>query len=88
MSRRRKFFAGVGFRTNKPDFEEGEEVTAFVTGYDGGTPIARVGDTVLRVEGAPADAVDARARLRVESFDDNDHVGTATYLERVGESAF
>ncbi|WP_132057706.1 DUF7513 family protein [Halorussus amylolyticus] len=88
MSLLEKYLAGVGFRTNTPAFEPGEEISAFVTGYDGDTPVARIGDTVLRVEGAPADAVDARARLKIESFDATDHTGTATYLERVGESAF
>jgi len=88
MSLLEKYFAGVGFRTSTPAFEPGEEISAFVTGYDGDTPVARIGDTVLRVEDAPADAVDARARLRVESFDEAAHTGTATYLERTGESAF
>lgn len=88
MSRRRKFFAGVGFRTNKPSFEDGQEIRAFVTGYDGDSPVARIGDTVLRIDGAPDGSVDTRAKLRVESFDDAEHTGTATYLEYLGESSF
>jgi len=88
MSLRRKYFAGLAFRTNKPTFEPGEEISAFVTGYEGDTPIVRVGDTILRVEDAPEDVLDTRVRLRVEAFDDNDHDGTATYLETVGESSF
>ncbi|USZ68889.1 hypothetical protein NGM10_03925 [Halorussus salilacus] len=83
-----KYLAGWGFRSHTPSFDPGEEITVFVTGHDGDTPVARVGNTILRVENAPADAVDARVRLRVESFDDDAHTGTATYLERVGESAF
>jgi hypothetical protein len=88
MSLLEKYLAGWGFRSSKPDFDPGQEITVFVTGYDGDAPVARVGDTVLRIEDAPADVVDTRVRLRVESFDDNDHTGTATYLEYVGESAF
>ncbi|WP_137283366.1 DUF7513 family protein [Halorussus salinisoli] len=88
MSLRKKYFAGLGFRTNKPSFEPGEEISAFVTGYHGGTAVVRVGDTVLRIEDAPENALDTRVRLRVEEFDDNDHQGTATYLETVGESSF
>lgn len=88
MSLRKKYLAGLGFRTNKPTFEPGEEISVFVTGYEGNTPIARVGDTVLRIEDAPDDALDTRVRLRVEEFDANDHDGTATYLETVGGSAF
>lgn len=88
MSLKDKYLAGWWFRTNKPSFEPGEEITAFVTGYDGDAPVARIGDTILRVEDAPADAMDTQVRLRVDSFDGNDHEGTATYLETVGESAF
>ena len=88
MSLREKYLAGLTFRTNKPSFEPGEEISAFVTGYHGTTPVARVGDSILRIEGAPDDALDTRVRLRVEEFDDNDHDGTATYLETVGESSF
>ena len=88
MSLRKKYFAGLGFRTNKPSFEPGEEISAFVTGYEGDTPIVRVGDTILRVKGAPENALDTRVRLRVEEFDVNDHDGTATYLETVGQSSF
>ncbi|MFC7081050.1 DUF7513 family protein [Halorussus caseinilyticus] len=88
MSLREKYLAGLTFRTNKPEFEPGEEISAFVTGYDGDTPVARIGDTILRVEDAPDDALDTRVKLRVEEFDGNDHHGTATYLETVGGSAF
>ena len=88
MSLLDKYLAGWGFRTNTPEFEPGEEITAFVTGYDGEAPVVRIGDTVLQVADAPVEAVDARVRLEVESFDASTHTGTATYLERVGESAF
>lgn len=88
MSLLDKYLAGWSFRTNTPAFEPGQEITAFVTGYDGDSPVVRIGDTILRVADAPAEAVDARVRLKVESFDASDHTGTATYLERVGESAF
>ncbi|MFC7155513.1 hypothetical protein ACFQPA_08590 [Halomarina halobia] len=76
------------FRTTTPAFEEGQELTVFVTGHRGGTPVARVGDTVLRVIDAPEGLLDSRVRIRVTSFDANDHTGEAEYLERVGESVF
>ena len=50
--------------------------------------LLRIDDTVLRIDGAPDDAVDTRAKLRVESFDDAKHTGTATYLEYLDESLF
>ncbi|MCG1002380.1 MULTISPECIES: hypothetical protein [Halobacterium] len=82
------FFAGVGFRTNTPSFEADTEITAFVTGVENGTPIARVGDSKLRISDAPTGAVDTLVRLRVESFDEDTHVGQAAYLETVGKSSF
>lgn len=88
MSLREKYLAGWWFRTNEPEFEPGEEVSAFVTGDDGEGPVARVGDTVLRIEDAPENSLDTRVRLRVDSFDADDNRGTATYLETVGHSSF
>jgi hypothetical protein len=90
VSRLGALFAGWGFRTATPSFDPGAEVTLFVTGADADGPVARVGDTLLRVTGVPADetVVDRKVRLRVESFDDAGHEGRATYLETVGESAF
>ncbi|NHN58083.1 MULTISPECIES: hypothetical protein [Halorussus] len=88
MTVREKYLAGLGFRTNTPSFAPGQEISAFVTGYDGDVPVVRVGDTVLRVDDAPADALDTRVRLRVEEFDESAHRGRASYLETVGESSF
>jgi hypothetical protein len=82
------FLAGVGFRTNTPSFEAGEEITAFVTGVEDGTAVARVGDSKLRISNAPVDAVDTLVRLRVEGFNEDTHVGQAEYLETVGASSF
>ncbi|CQH50245.1 uncharacterized protein HHUB_1607 [Halobacterium hubeiense] len=82
------FLAGVGFRTNTPSFEAGVELTAFVTGVEDGSAVARIGDSKLRISNAPDDAVDTLVRLRVEGFNDDTHVGQAEYLETVGESSF
>ncbi len=83
-----KYLTGWSFRTTTPSFEEGQEVSLFVTGTRGGTPVARVGDTVLRLSNAPPEAVDSRVRARVTAFDETDHTGEAEYIETVGESAF
>ena len=88
MSLIEKYTKGWSFRTNRPSFEEGDEISVFVTGTEGETPIARVGDSKLRVKNAPRDLVDKRVLLRVTAFDEGDHVGEAEYLETVGESAF
>jgi len=83
-----KYTKGWWFRTNKPSFATGDEVSVFVTAVDAGTPVARVGDTVLRIpDGDPA-LVDKRVIVRVTSFDEDDHVGEAEHLRTVGESAF
>jgi len=82
------FFAGLGFRTATPSFDSGDEFIVVVTGSEGDTPIARIGDSVLRIPDAPRDSVQTKVRVRVESFDDADHTGTATYLETVGETAY
>ena len=88
MSRLSMFLTGIGFRTNRPAFEPGEEVVAFVTGVEDGQAVVRIGDTKLRLEDAPDDPLDRQVRLRVEEFDGNDHTGTASYLETVGQSSY
>ncbi|WP_266075435.1 DUF7513 family protein [Haladaptatus caseinilyticus] len=83
-----KYTAGWTFRTNKPEFDTGEKIEVYLTDYKNGTALARVGDTLLHVEGAPQDALDTRVRLRVEEFDESDHEGRATFLEPIdGETA-
>ena len=88
MSLLEKYTRGWSFRTNRPSFEEGDEISVFVTGVEAGTPIARIGDTRLRLPDAPEDLVDKRVLLRVTTFDEDSHVGEAEYLRTVGESAF
>ncbi|QLG60408.1 DUF7513 family protein [Halorarum salinum] len=83
-----KYLKGWQFRSANPSFEVGQELTAMITGTDGDTPVARVGDTILRVPDAPRTAVDKRVRLRVTEFDGNEHEGTAELVEVVGETTF
>ena len=82
------FFAGFGFRTKTPSFEPDRERELMVTGRTDEGFVARVGDTILVIEGAPEDAVDTRIRARVTAFDEENHRGTAEYLETVGKSSF
>lgn len=88
MSLLEKYTKGWSFRSNYPSFEAGEELSVFVTAVNDGVPVARIGDSVLRLPDASPDLVDKRVLLRVTSFDDDEHVGEAEYLETVGESAF
>lgn len=108
MSRFSAFTEGWSFRTNKPTFEPGTEITAFVTGRSGDEYVARIGDTILSLDsgdsdrdggdgagdrsadggGADPNLLDTRVRLRVEEFNESDHTGRATVLERIGEGSF
>lgn len=83
-----KYTKGWSFRTNKPSFQEGDEISVFVTGVEAGTPVARIGDTKLRLTNGSADLVDKRVYLRVTEFDEDEHVGEAEYLRTIGDSAF
>lgn len=84
-----KYLKGWSFRTNRPTFDSGQEITAVITGVDGnGVAIARIGDSKLQVENAPKTAIDARARLKVTTFDDAESTGTAEFLDVVGEGTF
>ncbi|WP_440991279.1 DUF7513 family protein [Haloarchaeobius baliensis] len=82
MSSLSSVFAGIGFRTSTPSFSQGEEVTAFVSGVQDGDAVLRIGDSRLAVSGVddPADLVDERVRVRVETFDETSHSGTAVLL--------
>lgn len=82
------YLEGWTFRTAEPVFDPGEEIEVFLTGVQDGVPIARVGDSVLEVEGASADLVDNRVAVRIEGFDGDRNRGTAEYLDTVGGSAF
>ncbi|QAU12720.1 hypothetical protein EKH57_08285 [Halorubrum sp. BOL3-1] len=89
-----KFLAGWSFRGSRPDYAAGDTIEVMVTGREGdggaagGTAIARIGDSTLRIEGAPEDAINTRIIVDVESWDGSAHAGRATYRKTVGESAF
>lgn len=88
-----KFLAGWSFRSSTPDYAPGDAIEVMVTGTEGGageanTAVARIGDSTLRIEDAPADAVNTRVIVDVESWDETEHRGVGTYRETVGESAF
>ncbi len=81
MSLLDKYLAGWSFRTNTPSFEVGEEIDAYLTGQRNGTAVARIGDTVLHVDGVSGSTVDDRVRVRIDAFDTSDHTGEATVIE-------
>jgi hypothetical protein len=83
-----KFLAGWSFRGSTPDYAAGDVLEVMVTGEGDGGHVARIGDSTLRIEGAPEDAVNTRIIVDVESWDDSAHAGRATYRKTVGESAF
>ena len=79
-----QFLAGLEFRTNRPRFEPGDEHTGFVTGVDNGTPLIRVGDTVLRLDGASV-PIDTEVNFRVTAFDDATATGDAELIDVVAD---
>ena len=88
MSRFDKFLAGWSFRGSTPEYAAGDVIEAMVTGVEGDTAVARIGDSTLRIEGAPDDALNTRVLVAVETWDGTEHRGTGTYRETVGKSAF
>ncbi len=94
MSRFDKFLAGFSFLGSTPDYEPGDVIEVMVTGVEddggvgGGTAVARIGDSTLRIEDAPGDAVNTRVLVDVDSWDETAHRGTGTYRKTVGKSAF
>ena len=85
-----KFLAGWSFRGSTPAYAAGDVFLVMVAG-DGDRPgevVARIGDSTLRIADAPADAVNTRVVVEVESWDGSAHAGRATYRKTVGESAF
>jgi hypothetical protein len=72
-------FRNWRFRTDKPAFAAGEEIRAYLTGFDlaSGEGTVRIGDSVLLVSGAAAGQVDQLVDLRVESFDAASATGRA-----------
>ena len=83
-----KYLEGWSFRSATPTFEPGEEITVVLTGVRGDDVVARVGDSLLAVDGATPEDVDRRAKITVTEFDDNDHDGRAELLDIVGETTF
>jgi hypothetical protein len=64
-------FENWRFRTSQPAFAPGEQIRAYLTGFDPvtGEGAVRIGDTVIKVAGASAAQMDQLVELRVESFD-------------------
>ena len=74
-------FAGWGFRTNKPVYSAGDELVAFVTGYDDEGAVVRIGDSQIHLPDAEDGLVDAEILLRVTEFDADVHEGYGAILD-------
>jgi hypothetical protein len=75
-----KFFEGWTFRTNRPSYTAGDELTAFVTGYEDGVAQVRIGDTIITLPDAEAGLGDRLVRLRVTEFDAEESTGRGELL--------
>lgn len=77
-----KLFANWRFRTDAPVFAPGEEIRAYLTGFDPATGqgTVRIGDTELKVAGASATQLDQLVNVRVEHFNAASATGQARLL--------
>jgi hypothetical protein len=80
-----KLFAGWTFRTNRPSYAVGDELTAFVTGYADGAARVRIGDTQIHLPDGESHHVDRLVRLRVTEFDAAESTGRGDLLDVVDE---
>jgi hypothetical protein len=83
-----KYMTGWKFRTTTPDYDPGETIEVMITSMSDGKAKARIGDSVLRIKEAPEGSENMRVLVEVDEWDTEDHIGEATYLETIGESAF
>ncbi|MFB6110158.1 MAG: hypothetical protein ABEJ60_04700, partial [Halodesulfurarchaeum sp.] len=84
-----KYLKGWSFRTGTPSFEEGNEFEMVLTEYDEeeGTVFARIGDSMLYLEGDMDESdVGKKVRAKITEFDENAHVGWAELLAVIGGS--
>ena len=77
-----ELFGNWRFRSARPALAPGEEIRAYLTGFDGGARegTMRIGDTVLSVEGADAGQVDQLVTVRIEAFDPAQSTGRARLI--------
>lgn len=82
-----RLFGNWRFRSNTPAFAPGEEIRAYLTGFDPVTREGRVriGDTLLAVDGISAEQVDQLVDLRIESFDPVQSSGRATVIRAAAD---
>jgi len=76
----KKLFAGWTFRTNRPSYSAGDELTAFVTDYEDGAARVRIGDTIITLPDAERGLSDRLVRFRVTEFDADDSTGRGELL--------
>lgn len=75
----RSWFSGVGFRSATPKFNPGDTVEVILTGYDRERDLvlARIGDTLLTVDGVGPGDVGDQHPVRITSFDEEQFTGEA-----------
>lgn len=67
------------FRSAHPKLNPGDNIEVYLTAFDPNTGRgqARIGDSVLEVDGASVDQIDTLVRLHVESFSEEAGKGSA-----------
>lgn len=79
---RNGLFSTWRFRSERPVLEVGRSIEVYLTSFDpaSGKGEARIGDTVLNVDGASADQLDQLVSLKVDSFDEQTSTGAASIV--------
>jgi hypothetical protein len=80
-----KIFEGWTFRTNRPSYAAGDELTAIVTDYQNGVARVRIGDTIITLPDAERGLADRLVRLRITEFDAGASTGRGELLGVVEE---
>lgn len=83
MSWFQSLLGALRFRTATPEFQPGTTIRVNVTGFDQekNLGIARIGDTVLTIEGVSPEDVDQERLIEVTDFQTDDFTGHAVLTE-------
>lgn len=71
------------FRTSHPRFEPGDTLRVVMTDFDREQQegIARIGDTILRIDGAERNDLDEEIEVKVEQFNAEESMGRAKIVD-------
>lgn len=77
------FLESWSFRSATPSFEPGDRIRAIITDFNSqeGMGVARIGDTIIRVDNTTRDDLDREVGIEIEQFDRKRSRGEGRRLE-------